>query len=213
MRLGLLLLIPIGLLPAETFQLRDGSRVEAVSYAVDGRTVFLTTSYDTRIVEMDEIAQWPAKPVAAKAAPVAAVGPEGGGSAVGVGQVHRMLDDAAERHGLPAELLHAVAATESGHNPMARSHKGAFGVMQLMPATARHYGADPAVPAENIDAGTRFLRELLLKYEHHPDQLALALAAYNAGPGAVAHFGGVPPYKETQSYVRKAIQKYKSAVR
>jgi soluble lytic murein transglycosylase-like protein len=85
--------------------------------------------------------------------------------------------------------------------------------MQLMPATARHYGADPHDTAQNIDAGTRFLRELLLKYEHHPDQLALALAAYNAGPGAVDHFGGVPPYKETQTYVRKAIHLYKTATK
>ena len=97
---------------------------------------------------------------------------------------------------------------ESGYQQKARSSQGAIGVMQLMPSTARYLGADPSDAAQNIDAGTRLLRTLLLKYEGNPNQLALALAAYNAGPGAVDRFGGVPPYVETRRYVDKVIRRF-----
>ena len=88
------------------------------------------------------------------------------------------------------------------------SPKGAIGVMQLMPATARSLAADPNDPEQNIDAGTRLLRELLIKYD---GDVAKALAAYNAGPAAVDRYQGIPPYPETQSYVDKVIQNYKQA--
>ena len=122
--------------------------------------------------------------------------------------VYNMINKAAARHGLPADLIHAVASMESGYQQKARSSQGAIGVMQLMPSTARYLGADPSDTAQNIDAGTRLLRTLLLKYEGNPNQLALALAAYNAGPGAVDRFGGVPPYVETRRYVDKVIRRF-----
>jgi soluble lytic murein transglycosylase-like protein len=176
------------------FELRDGSRLDAKSYSVDGASVFITTEHDVRIVERSEIANWPAKPKATVSKPAAP------------GSVHQLLDEAADRHGLPPELIHAVASSESAYQQKAVSKAGAIGVMQLMPATARALGADPHDTAQNIDAGTRFLRELLIKYRN---DLALALAAYNAGPGAVDYFGGIPPYRETQQYVQKTIRAYK----
>jgi soluble lytic murein transglycosylase-like protein len=103
-------------------------------------------------------------------------------------------------NGVRAELVRAVVQVESGFNPSARSPKGAMGLMQLMPATARQYGVKNAFnPAENVRAGVAYLRELLDRYQNNEE---LALAAYNAGPGAVDKHGqSVPPYRETQSYV------------
>lgn len=202
MRACFLLLLALPLFAAtQTIQLRDGSRVEVDSYAVDGSSVFLTTKQEIRIVDVSEIQNWPAPAQAQVQAAVAKP------AATATPQVYRLLDEAAERHGLPAPLLHAVAAVESNYQQNARSGPGAIGVMQLMPATARQFGADPHDAAQNIDAGTRFLRELLLRYK---SDLTLALAAYNAGPGAVDFFGGVPPYRETLHYVKKTINLYRA---
>ena len=105
-------------------------------------------------------------------------------------------------HGVRADLVHAVIQAESAFNPMARSIKGAMGLMQLMPATAIAYGVSNAYdPVQNIRAGVAYLRGLLDRYSQNEE---LALAAYNAGPGAVEKYGGaVPPYRETRNYVAK----------
>jgi soluble lytic murein transglycosylase-like protein len=119
-----------------------------------------------------------------------------------------LIRAAAERSGLPQKFVQSVAKAESGFDPKAVSPKGAIGVMQLMPATAEALGADPRDPEQNIDAGTRLLRELLLKYS---GDVAKALAAYNAGEKAVDVHQGVPPYSETQRYVDKVVRDYLSS--
>ena len=102
-------------------------------------------------------------------------------------------------------ILRSVVKAESGFRTDAVSPKGAVGLMQLMPATARMLGADPANPVQNLDAGARYLRELLQKYDHGAWH---ALAAYNAGPGAVDRHKGIPPYRETREYIRRVMDLY-----
>jgi soluble lytic murein transglycosylase-like protein len=112
-----------------------------------------------------------------------------------------LIETHANAQGLDANLVRAVIRAESAFNPRAVSVKGAMGLMQLMPATARAYNVlDAFDPSENIRAGVAYLKSLLAKYG---ENLELALAAYNAGPGAVARYGAVPPYRETRNYVKK----------
>ena len=112
-----------------------------------------------------------------------------------------LIDEHSTANGVDRNLVKAVIQAESAYNPSATSVKGAMGLMQLMPVTAQQYGVrDPYDPAENIRAGVAYLKSLLTKYSHNVE---LALAAYNAGPGAVAKYGTVPPYRETKDYVKK----------
>ena len=108
---------------------------------------------------------------------------------------------AARRHGVPEDLFLRLVRQESGWNPNARSHKGALGLAQLMPGTARLLGVNPRDPAQNLDGGARYLAQQYRKF----GDWRLALAAYNAGPGAVEKHGGVPPYRETRTYVRRIL--------
>ncbi len=122
-----------------------------------------------------------------------------------------LVTAAAKRNGLPPEFVKSVVAAESAFRADAVSPKGARGLMQLMPATAREYGADASDPRQNVEAGTRYLRDLLLKYQHDDHQVVRALAAYNAGPGAVDRYHGVPPYQETLAYITRVLRKYAKA--
>lgn len=117
-----------------------------------------------------------------------------------------LIEREADRHGLDPELVQAVIQAESGYNVRALSSKGAMGLMQLMPATAVVLAVDdPYAPDENVRGGTAYLKQLFDRF----GRLELALAAYNAGPGAVERYGGVPPYPETREYVRRVIRFYK----
>jgi soluble lytic murein transglycosylase-like protein len=114
---------------------------------------------------------------------------------------------ASKQHGVSAALVKAVIAAESGFDPYAVSRKGAQGLMQLMPDTARDLGVDDALdPWQNIDGGTRYLGKMI---ERFPGELALAVAAYNAGPEAVTRHQGVPPFDETRTYVTRVLRYYK----
>lgn len=119
------------------------------------------------------------------------------------GRLRALIAQAARRHGVPPGLAEAVAAQESNWDPAAVSSKGAIGIMQLMPDTARGLGVKNAHdPVENIEAGVSYLASMLERFD---DQVPLALAAYNAGPGAVARYGGIPPFEETRNYVSRIM--------
>jgi len=121
-------------------------------------------------------------------------------------QFQEAISSAAQRHGIDAELVRAVIKVESDFNAQARSNKGAQGLMQLMPDTARlHNVADAYNPLENIDGGVRHLRLLMDQYR---GDLELVLAAYNAGVNAVEKYRGVPPYGETKEYIRRVLSFY-----
>lgn len=202
-RLTLLLLAgaTLPLAAGETAVLSNGFRLRADRHEIAGAEVRLISGERTivlpaAVVDRFEADEPPARPdppppAAAPAAPPPSI-PE-------------LVSAAAGRHGLPPELVRSVARAESGYRPDAVSPKGAIGVMQLMPATAAALAANPWNPAENIEAGTRLLRDLLLKYDGNANR---ALAAYNAGPAAVEKFNGIPPYRETQLYVDRVVRDF-----
>lgn len=120
-------------------------------------------------------------------------------------RIDDLIRDAAEKYGVDPRLVAAVAEAESNGNQYAISSTGAIGVMQLMPGTAAALGVNPYVEAENIEGGAKYLSQMLTTFN---GDVRRAVAAYNAGPGAVQRYGGIPPYSETQNYVRRVIDLY-----
>ena len=193
--------------------LANGSRLHVDRHETEGAKVRLYQ--DSGFVEMDaavvreyekdeQVAAPVAPSIAIPAAPAlpaeVAVSP-----ALSAGE---LADRAADKYGLPRDLVRSVMAAESGFHPLAVSPKGAIGLMQLMPGTAADLGVNPYDPAQNVDAGARYLRDLLSKYD---GGLRHALAAYNAGPAAVDRYNGVPPYRETVNYVVRIETAFKRA--
>lgn len=126
------------------------------------------------------------------------------GYRVSSAEIDKAIDEAARKHNVDANLVRALIKQESNFNPSAVSNKGAMGLMQLMPSTARQLGVtNPFDPQQNVDAGVRHLKGLLDNYN---GDVRLGLAAYNAGEGAVNRHNGVPPYRETQNYVRRITE-------
>jgi soluble lytic murein transglycosylase-like protein len=210
-RLGLLFLLAANLaVGGEYAVFASGARLHVDRHEADGAKVRLY--HDGGFVEMDRSAikayeqdelTPPAPPVAATPSPSPAV-PEQPQAL----NPAELADAAADKYGLPRSLVRSVMAAESGFQSQAVSPKGAIGLMQLMPGTAQELGADPYDPAQNVDAGTRYLRSLLERYN---GALWHALAAYNAGAGAVERYHGVPPYRETINYIGRIQRKMDSA--
>jgi len=117
-----------------------------------------------------------------------------------------LIREAATKHGVPAPLVKSIVAVESNFVWDVVSPKGAIGLMQLMPQTAMQFGADPKDPKQNVDAGVQYLHYLLGRYQKHRNSLTRVIAAYNAGPGMVDRYHGIPPFRETRQYVARVLR-------
>lgn len=207
MRFLLICLCVLPVSAGEYAVLTNGFRLHATRHERKGDFVRIETDSGSlelpasaiTAFEVEEYTPPPPAPAAPAATIAAAPAPR-------VKSTQEMVEDAARKAELPAAIVHAVAKTESGYRQDAVSPKGAIGVMQLMPDTAAMLEADPNDPVQNTEAGAKYLRELLIKYN---GDVAKALAAYNAGPAAVDRYQGVPPYRETVSYVNRVIGDYK----
>jgi soluble lytic murein transglycosylase-like protein len=124
---------------------------------------------------------------------------------LGASEILELIAAAARKHNVSAAFVKSIMAAESGFNSEALSPKGAVGLMQLMPATAKQYGANPGLPDQNVDAGTHYLRVLMDRYRRFRNPLPRVIAAYNAGPGMVDRYRGVPPFQETRRYVVRVL--------
>jgi len=190
-------------LRAEYVVLRSGQRLKVTGYELQGDKYHLQLNGGfVDVAAADVVAIEPEDTFA----PLPAAAPP----AAGAQPFYRdLVEAAAKRHNMDADLITSVIAVESNFDPKAVSRKNARGLMQLLPETAAQFGVKNIDdPAENIDAGTRYLRDLLQKYNN---DLALALAAYNAGPDKVQQYGRVPPYAETISYVRRVKRGYEKS--
>ena len=198
---ALILILAWSAIAGEYAVLANGSRLYAERHESDGAKVTLYTNAGSTEMEASQIVGFEAEDYTKpeEVAPATPVEPA---------SYDEMIDRAAVKYGLPPAFVRAVVAAESGYRADAVSPKGAIGLMQLMPSTARELGIDPTDPAQNIDAGARYLRDLLLKYDSRAYH---ALAAYNAGPGAVDKYHGVPPYAETQTYILHVLRKWREA--
>jgi len=191
---------------AELVYLTTGRSMSVKSHRVEGDILVLQLrgggemTLESRLVDRitpDEVPYPEPQPEPAMAAELSAAQT----AALPATQYAALIEQAAATHGVDARLVQAVIQVESNYERRARSRKGAMGLMQLMPATARQYGVkNPYDPASNIEAGVKHLKSLLERFP-----LSLALAAYNAGEEAVRRFSGVPPYPETRSYVAKIL--------
>jgi hypothetical protein len=199
---------------AEIVFLKSGRTLSVRSHRVDGERITITlrgggeVTCDKTVVEKIEADEVPyIEPVVEKTerteeAPVA--GPLQQDRSVLEGMPYaEIIASAAQAHGVDPMLVRALIQVESGYRPRARSPRGAMGLMQLMPSTAREYNVrHPFEPKANIEAGIKHLKTLIDRFG---DDVGLALAAYNAGPGAVEKFNGIPPYRETRSYVTRIL--------
>ncbi len=185
--------------------LSSGFRIHADSHTTEGSTIRLQTSQGVIEIPANSVASFEQEDyVAPPPAPAPAAVPTPKPAAT----PQELVTQAAQHAGLPPAIVHSVARAESNYRQDAVSPKGAIGIMQLMPKTAAELNADPHDAAQNADAGARYLRDLLEKYENDPHQVSKAVAAYNAGPEAVDKYHGVPPYPETVQYVNRVLKQY-----
>jgi len=175
--------------------LRSGSRLHITGYELSGQTLRLYIGGGTVDVNAVDVLRIEPEDVFLSAGTPAPAVPFG-----------KLIRESAAKNGVDDALVSSVISAESNFNPRAVSRRNAQGLMQLVPGTAARYSVSNAFdPGQNIEAGTRYLRDLLAKYNGDMQQ---ALAAYNAGPGRVQQYGGIPPYAETQAYVKRVTKKY-----
>jgi len=178
--------------------LRSGVRLHITGYETAGDRVRLTVEGGSVEVPAAEIVSIEPEDVFPSRPAVAPL-PDG--------PYAKLIRASAEKHGVDENLIQRMILVESNFNPKAISRRSAFGLMQLLPQTAAQYSVRNVFdPAQNIDGGTHYMKDLLARY--HGD-LSLALAAYNAGPQMVQRYGGIPPFPETQNYVRKVAKPLK----
>ncbi len=207
--LGLFLFLTAAALAGESVVLASGSRLHVDRHETDGDRVRLYNGAGFIEMAASMVRGFEADQTVPVAAPSAAPAPAPVPAAPPARTPLEMADAAADKYGVPRWLVRSIMAAESGFQPRAVSPKGAIGLMQLMPGTAQDLGADPHDPAQNVDAGARYLRDLLLRYD---GRLWHVAAAYNAGPGAVdKSAAGVPPYRETIRYVNRIDKAYRKA--
>ncbi len=188
--------------------LENGFRLHADRHEVEGGAVRIFSG--SGVVEMPEssISRYEQEEFVAPIPPApAAVNPHALTTSV-PDTPAELAKQAAKKYLLPDAFVRSVMKAESGFQADAVSPKGAIGLMQLMPETARELGVDPRDPHQNAEGGAQYLRDLLAKYESDPDQVLLALAAYNAGPAAVERYHGVPPYPETREYILRVLKSW-----
>jgi soluble lytic murein transglycosylase-like protein len=190
--------------------LSSGFRIHADSHTTDGSTIRLQTSQGVIEIPADTVASFEQEDYVA---PPPAPAPPAAPTPKSAATPQELVTQAAQHAGLPPAIVHSVARAESNYRQDAVSPKGAIGIMQLMPKTAAELNADPHDAAQNADAGARYLRDLLEKYENDPHQVSKAVAAYNAGPEAVDKYHGVPPYPETVQYVNRVLKQYEKEQR
>lgn len=195
--------------------LGSGLRLHADRHEAEGGVIRIFSAGG--VVEMREtaIAGYEQEEIAAavQEAPPAAIAPAAPTPAAPAGPQtpEELAVQAAKKYLLPDSFVRSVMKAESGFQANAVSPKGAIGLMQLMPDTARALGVDPRDPNQNAEGGAQYLRELLARYESDPNQVLLALAAYNAGPGAVDRYHGVPPFPETREYILRVLKNWDQA--
>jgi len=189
--------------PEKILLLKNGQRIIYDDISREGGTLFVRTGGQSVMIDVDDVAPAPPTAEAIKESPAMNV----------PGAAARLIGPYAGKHNLRPELVQAVMEVESGYQVNARSRVGAIGLMQLMPQTAKHLNVNAHDPEQNVEGGARLLDSLVKRYESRRNGLALALAAYNAGPGAVDRFGGIPPYRETRHYVTKVIRRFKELVK
>lgn len=193
--------------------LASGARLHIDRHEVTGDRVRLIMGDSSAEMKAADVLRYepeeyvPPVPVPPAPQPAVVAPPVAEPQAATVPMPQDLADQAADKYGLPRWLVRSVMKNESGFQANAVSPKGAIGLMQLMPETAQTLGADPNDPLQNVEAGARYLRDLLVRYD---GALWHALAAYNAGPGAVDKYHGVPPYAETRSYVGRILRNWQN---
>jgi len=203
---------------AERITLRNGFEMQCNHHAqVKGRVrLYLSSEEDNyaefapgEIVQIEQVPDPPPPPTSAERV-LAVASPANPDAKLSPADLGEILNKASHEHNVDVDLLASVVKAESGGNARAVSRAGARGLMQLMPGTAGELGVEDSFkPEQNVRGGTAYLDELLIRYH---DNIAKALAAYNAGPGAVDKYNGIPPYHETRAYVARVIHEFNRRV-